>query len=393
MGTASLLGPYHRFQLDDYIIALAWSPRQDWLAIAAANGEVQLLQGLECYPLQPAQGYSIDALAFSPGGDYLAAGSQKGEVILWQLPVDGFQADQCHGGGLQPWDVLEGNSTWIDRLAWHPQDNLLAFPQGKTVQVWDLDQASVLAQLQAAGAVQDMAWSPDGNCLAIAAANRVHLWNRHNWDDCRFQWELEAPAMQLAWSIDSRYLATSIRDNSIGILDWAQLRRLGRAPQTKAELPSLMRGFPAKIRQLAWLLPPKSSAAAPLLAAPSRELITMWMEDDNIGWESWALEFHLGKVLDIAFQPGTGILASIAEDGHICLWHLALDPIQVMDRHPPGWSCLSWSAQGQYLAVGGQDGEVQIWAIYGEAGSHGQSRALKQKIDLDKYDRPNDFDS
>lgn len=351
MNAAPFLESYHQFQLDDYITALAWSPCQDWLAIAAGNGEVQLLQGLENHPLQPAQTYSIDALAFSARGDYLAAGSQTGEVILWQL--------QAQGG--QPWDVLEGNSTWIDRLIWHPQDNLLAFSQGKTVQIWDLDAATVQVQLPAPGTVQDIAWSPDGNCLAIAAQNKVHLWNCQNWDDCLYQWELAAPAMKLVWSADSRHLATSIRDNSLGILNWAQLQRLGRAPQSKEELPSLLQGFPAKIRQLAWLLPPPSSAAAALLAAPSREIITMWMEDSELGWESWALEFHLGKVLDVAFQPHTGILASIAEDGHICLWHLALDPIQVMDRHPPGWTCLAWSAQGQYLAVGGQTGAVQIW--------------------------------
>lgn len=353
MNAAPLLTPYHQFQLDDYITALAWSPSQDGLAIAAGNGEVQWLQGLDNHRLQPAQAYSIDALAFSARGDYLAAGSQAGEISLWRLQA----------GGPQPWDVLEGGSTWIDRLAWHPLDNLLAFPQGKAVQVWDLEAATVQVQLPASGMVQDIAWSPDGSCLAIAAQNTVQLWDCHNWNDCLYHWELDAPAMTLAWSADSRHLATAIHNNSLGVLNWAQLRQLGRAPQTKAELPSLLRGFPAKIRQLAWLLPPPSAAAAALLAAPSREIITMWMEDDEVGWESWALEFHLGKVLDLAFQPHTGILASIAEDGHICLWHLALDPIQVMDRHPPGWACLAWSAQGQHLAVGGRTGAVQIWSM------------------------------
>jgi len=130
MTAAAFLELYHRFQLDDYITALAWSPCRDWLAIAAGNGEVGLLQGLEHHRLQLEQPYSVDALAFSAQGDYLAAGSQTGEITLWQVQAE----------GAQPWDVLEGGSTWIDRLAWHPQDNLLAFPQAKTVQVWDLDQ-------------------------------------------------------------------------------------------------------------------------------------------------------------------------------------------------------------------------------------------------------------
>lgn len=348
----------HRFaqrqsiaQVEEYITALSWSPLGDWLAIATGNGEVWLWQEGERLQLQSEQPYSVDALEFSADGCYLAAGMQQGAIVLWQV----------HATGATPWDVLEGGTTWIDRLAWHPQLNVLAFPQKQSVQFWDVERQELQLQLVTAGLPQDFVWSPDGQYLAIAAQNLVHLWNRENWADTLYEWELPAPGMQLAWSPEGRYLAVSNRNQSIGILDWVRTRSLHQSPQAEADLPVLLQGFPAKIRQLAWAAIAEPEAPT-LLAAPTQDLITLWLDTPE-GWQSWALEYHLGKVLDVAFQPGTGRLASLGADGQVCLWQADLDPVQVLDLAEADLVGLAWSGNGRQLAVGSQTGEVWIFTI------------------------------
>ncbi|NJM57398.1 MAG: hypothetical protein HC857_08125 [Synechococcales cyanobacterium RU_4_20] len=114
----------HQTQLGDYITALAWSPLDGWLAGAAGNGVVQLIQGGECSVwevsvLQAGQLYSIDAIGFSADGQWLAAGGQNGAIALWQI----------HQAGAEHFDTLECASTWIDCLAWHPTRIFWPFPR------------------------------------------------------------------------------------------------------------------------------------------------------------------------------------------------------------------------------------------------------------------------
>lgn len=80
------------------------------------------------------------------------------------------------------------------------------------------------------------------------------------------------------------------------------------------------------------------------------------------GWDSWVLDLHSGKVLDLAFQPKSGLLASLSEDGWIILWQAALEAVQVLEGVEAGFSCLAWQATGQHLAAGGQRGELLVWS-------------------------------
>ena len=341
--------------LTDYVTALAWSPVGNTLAIASGSGEVSLLHNFLAIPLQPANGLSIDALGFSSDGQWLAAAGQAGDVTLWQR---GHESPQ-------PVDSLECGSAWIDRLQWHPQENWLAFNRGTTVQIWDADHAESLISLALPAHVQDLSWSPDGNYFAVSAQQQVHIWAVPHWQKPRYQWELLSASRHLKWSPEGAYLASANQDNSVGVLTWAQVHRLRQTPVAPTDLPTLLQGFPGKVRQLAWADIPDADKS-PILAAATRDLVVMGMLVPGGDWESWPLDLHNGTVLDVAFQPKTGLLASLSEDGWIILWQAAVNAAQILEGAKEGFSALAWHPGGQHLAAGGQQGEVLVWSMVGE---------------------------
>jgi WD40 repeat protein len=336
--------------LSDYVTAIAWSPIGNTVAAASGSGEVRLLKNFVSLSLCQPTDQSIDALAFSFDGKWLAAGGQDGTITLWQMDGDVPKIA----------DTLECGS-WVDRLVWHPTCHHLAFNQGKTVQIWDADQAKAVTCLIGIASPQDIRWSPDGKQLAIAIKSNIYLWNSQDWSAPRYQWELTSPASAIAWSPNGNHLACAIHDHSIGVLDWSKVQHLRHEPTDENDLPSLMRGFPGKIRQLAWADLPPSADLPPILAAATRELVTMWMQSPE-GWDSWVLDLHNDTVLDVAFQPKTGWLASLSEDGWIILWQAALEAAQVLEGAEAGFSCLAWHPTGQHLAAGGQQGELLVWS-------------------------------
>ncbi|NJL48243.1 MAG: WD40 repeat domain-containing protein [Leptolyngbyaceae cyanobacterium SM2_5_2] len=338
--------------LSDYITALAWSPVGNTLAIASGSGEVSLLHNALAIPLQPGSGLSIDALGFSSDGQWLAAAGQAGDVTLWQMNNESHQLV----------DSLECGSAWVDRLQWHPEKNWLAFNRGKTVQIWDADRAEIIASLMLPAHVQDLGWSPNGDYFAVSAQQQVYIWAVPQWQKPRYQWELLAASRRLKWSPEGAFLASANQDNSVGVLTWAQVHRLRQPPVDPTDLPTLLQGFPGKVRQLAWADIPDADKS-PILAAATRDLVVMGMLVPGEDWESWLLDLHNGTVLDVAFQPKTGLLASLSEDGWIILWQAAVNAAQILEGTKGGFSALAWHPGGQQLAAGGQQGEVLVWSM------------------------------
>jgi len=328
----------------EYVTAIAWMPRQLALFVATGAGELQHIapQTGTIQTLQTPQESSIDCLALSPDGQFLAAGGQDGTVQVWRLT----------GAIAELVTTLEHPATWVDQLAWSSTGNQLAFNLGRYVQVWDVATDAIVTTLNfEASTVLGMAWHPTKPLLALCGSQGAKVWDGTDWDEEPVPLAIPSASVAIAWSPDGRYIADGNLDNTLTVIEWAM-------PQS----PWMMRGFPAKVRQVAWS-DPLTAAGAPLLAACSANAIAVWErdQDESVGWANQILEDHEGIVRAIAFQPGTMLLASAAEDGWVCLWDKAQKLMQVLDGAPSGFSCLSWHPQGRYLAAGGQAGEVLVW--------------------------------
>lgn len=330
-----------RGTLADYVTAIAWSLDGQTLTASDAAGEVMLWHSCanELATLQAANGVSVDCIAFSRDGQFLAAGGQDGRVQIWRWREQELIA------------TLENAPAWVDKLAWSPTSNQLAFSLGRYVQVWDANTSNIVVTLNFDNSsVLGIDWRPDGQYLAIAGYQGAKIWHSQDWDDDPYLLDVPSASVAIAWSPDGKYLAAGNMDRTITVLEWDNPN------------PWVMRGFSGKIRQLAWSAA-KTGLDAPLLASSSIEGIVVWekLADENLGWDSRLLHRHTGVVQAIAFQPNSFLLASAAEDGWLCLWQKGKRLAQIIDDASDGLACLAWHPQGRQVAVGSQNGELLVW--------------------------------
>jgi uncharacterized protein with WD repeat len=330
--------------LSDYVTAVTWSPDGKTLAVCSAAGEVMLgnietLNTLSLQPLQIANGNSVDCLAFSSDSQMLAAGGQDGKVRIWQVNSGELITD------------LDNKRVWVDKLAWSPNCNQLAFSMGRSVQVWNADDFTVEVTLNfEASSVLDLAWHPVDKYLAISGYQGVKVWNSQDWDEDPHVLSVPSVTGAISWSPSGQYLACGNMDNTLIVNQWGNSE------------PWVMQGFLSKVRHLAWSNL-TNNLGTPVLAVASGANISVWDKeaDENAGWVAWELEVHEKVINAIAFQPNTFILASASADGQLCLWENAEELWQILEGADWGFSCLDWHPQGQFLAAGGCGGELLVW--------------------------------
>lgn len=331
--TQPQLGRQWRGRLDDYVTAIAWSPNSRQVAAGDGTGTVQCLNRVtqQTHCLQTGTGQSVDALAYSHDSRFLAAGGQDGHVSIWEM------------NGEVPVLItrLDHPRTWVDQLVWHPQRLELVFSLGRYAQVWSAETQQVLTTLAfESSSVLDLAWHPQRDWLAVGGHQGVKIWQ--DWDQDPSIREIPGSSICISWSPDGQYLAAGNLDSTLIVWPWDQ------------EMPWRMTGFPGKVRQLAWSV----VDAVPLLSAASGSCVTTWQRQGD-GWAAELLDEHTQVVNAIAFRPNSTLLASVAGDGYLCLWQGGHKLVQ--SQKGISGSVLAWSPDGQTLAIGGEQGEWQLW--------------------------------
>ncbi|BAY86556.1 WD-40 repeat-containing protein [Calothrix parasitica NIES-267] len=329
--------------LSDYVTAVAWTPQGTNLAATSAAGEVVFCQNNgELVTLQSANGESVDCVAFSQDGNFLAVSGQNGQVKIWQ--------------GNELITTLDGFG-WVDKLAWSPTSNHLAFSSRRKVQVWDANSKSLVVNLDFDNSsALGIDWRNDGNYLAISGHRGVKVWNTQSWNDEPYILDVPSTSLAMAWSADGRYLASGNMDKTIAVVE-SELLLSGDDPR-----PWIMHGFPGKVRQVAWS-EINSDAGAPLLACSSMDGIVLWEKQpgEDSDWEGEVLTNHAGIIQAINFAPQSFLLASAASDGWLCLWQNAQEVSQIITGVKDGFTCMDWHPQGHKIAAGGDNGELLVW--------------------------------
>jgi WD40 repeat protein len=111
---------------------------------------------------------------------------------------------------------LGNERDWVDRMAWSPTKNQLAFSLGQMVQVWNADLGNIETTLNFDNSsVLDITWHPNGESLAVAGYQGAKIWMVDNWQDDPCLLPVDSASLAIAWSPDGKYLASGNMERTI----------------------------------------------------------------------------------------------------------------------------------------------------------------------------------
>ena len=329
-------------KLDDFTASLAWSPDGKFLAVASVSGQVAIYdaaEGRAVHLLEQAHADGCDAVAWRPDGKALATAGRDGTWKLWDT-ADGKVVAEHEAGAM-----------WAEHLAWSTQPveghHLLALGAGNKLTLWTEKGEPTEHAVKFPKTITDVAWILNGTTLAVATSTAISLRTPATLAEERL-FSARDPILNMAFSPSGKWLMTGNQDCSVHV--W----------NTDNGMEMHMRGFPAKVRQLAW------HRASRWLATGGGPSISVW-DCSGRGPEGRTpllLEWHSDAVSALHYQPQGDWLASGARDGSIGVWSPTQRQNQISRaKISSGITRLAWSPDGKLLAVAGEEGEVQVLAV------------------------------
>lgn len=323
------------YQLDDYVIDLAWSPDGGTLAAASSAGSLHLLaagDGAVRHVL-PGHEDGANALAWKPDGRVLASGGQDGKVKFWD-PIAGQHTASAELG-----------TAWVEHLAWKPTGGaVLAASAGKKLVFLNADGTMHHSFREAPKTISALAWQPAGGCVASAYFGGVCLWDA---DDHIAQKELPYGngIHTLVWSPDNRWLVSGNQDPSMHL--WL--------PEKNDEFH--MSGYEGKVRHLSF-----DSSSHWLATSGGRDACVWDCSGKGPEGREPQMYPHDALVCGVAFRNKGPLLATASEDGVLMLWAAdrPKNPLLATVRMPSPATKLVWSPDDTYLAIGSQKGIVYV---------------------------------
>ncbi len=337
----------------DGVKILAWN--DDRLASASHDGTARVWDlGAPVTAPLVLQGHknSVQHLSWSPDGMRIATASFDATARVYDLVTIGSKTR------FQP-VVLQGHKELIGHVAWLPNGVQLATcSDDGTSRIWDLGSGgprflSKSTILQGhTEKVRHSAWHSDGSLWATASADgTVGVWDLSKPEsEVKILQVHEEGVNHLAWH-GGRLAAAS--EEGVHIWDL-------NTPESEPDLIEIDLG--ANI--LAWS--PDGTRLA--IAAYSR--LEVW-SPGSPETASVKLRGHDEKIIDLAWSPKGGLLATASHDATVRIWAETKERRKILWRdhsiedHEGRPLCLAWNDDGTRLAVGSTTGTVRVWNVEG----------------------------
>ncbi|MBS0247201.1 MAG: WD40 repeat domain-containing protein [Proteobacteria bacterium] len=235
---------------------------------------------------------------------------------------------------------------WIDQVALGP-DGAVAWSTGKIARV--RTGKGEVREHQAASTVGGLAFFPKGFRVAVAHYNGVTLWfpNASGAKPETLEWK--GSHLGVTPSPDGRFLVTMMQEPTLH--GW----RLADAKHMR------MSGYSARVRSLSW------SHDGGLLATSGSEQLILWPfdgKDGPMGKQPTMYAASPARCTRVACHPKQPVCAAGFADGTVMLVRLE-DGALIMAREADGQnvSALAWSAEGQVLAMGTEQGDARVLTL------------------------------
>lgn len=322
--------------LQDYITSVAWSPNGSQLAVGSVSGEaaVYSASGERRHHWPQVHEEGVDALAWRPDGQALVTAGRDGTWKMWDVTTGQKLVEHAPGG------------LWIEHAAWSSQHKLLAIGGGNKVTLWNEQGEPAAEPITLPRAVAEIAWIMAESTLAIAFSTGLSLRDSAGKEERFFA--AKDPILSFAFNPSGKWLVTGTQDNAVHV--W----------NTDSGAEMHMRGYPAKVRQLAW------HRGGRWLAAGGGESVAVWDCSGRgpEGRQPIMLEWHHDQIRALHYQPGGDWLASGAEDGGVAVWSpTQRQQLITAGKISNGVTRVAWSPDGKKLAATGSEGAVQMLGV------------------------------
>ena len=318
--------------LDAYVVGVAFL-EEGRLAVALGDGRVAFIDRESANP--PSFVSVHDGACLS-----LAVDLQEQRVLTGG--DDGRLASTGADG--ETTEIASIAGRWVEPIVVSRASGLCAAAFGKTVSLFARD-GSAVGRFDHANTVGGLAFDPKGRRVAAAHYGGVSLWwarpsiqkpKRLGWSGSH---------LGLTWSPDGKYIVTAMQENELH--GW----RLSDSVDMQ------MAGYPAKVKSMSWL--PKGR----YLATGGADSIICWPFHGK-GGPMGKAPVDLGRgsnsvVTVVAAHPRHGVVAAGYKDGTAILAQIdGGHPVPVKRSGKGAVTALAWSADGQHLALGTEDGFV-----------------------------------
>ncbi|MCY4401730.1 MAG: sigma-70 family RNA polymerase sigma factor [Candidatus Poribacteria bacterium] len=198
------------------------------------------------------------------------------------------------------------------------------------------------------GHIFDMAYSPDGTQLAAAGTIGIWLYDTLTGEEYNLLYDNMDSVSTVAFSHDSKYLASDGIDNTIIIWD----------PSSGQHIDTF-KGHQDYVNSVAF-----SPDGKTLVSGGGDETVRLW--DVATGQLRLTFAGHADGVSDVVFSPDGEMLASHGNrDGNLYLWDAHTGEfLHSLTGHDGDVNCITFSPDGKTLASGGEDGTIRLWKTY-----------------------------
>ena len=323
----------------------------------------------------------VDGIAFSPNGKLLASGSRDATAILWD-PTSGEERSVVRSPDGSPMAQVAFSGDGKSLLSVRPDGGVL---------VWDAATGSLERTLGGANHFAQAAFSPDGKLLAsVDAANRVNLWEVATGQLLLVLADPPGvPVSTLAFSGDGSVLA-SARGDTVRLWNTGSGGELatcsgdrGITISSAAFSPdgATLAGVSAGDRILLWdaqtgitkrVLIGQQTVISGLSFSPDGRSLASGSTDGTIGtWdvasglERSTLSGGTGLPVGNLAYSSDGVTLASSQGSRIALWSSDSPPIERVFAGPNVISNMALSPDGKFIASGGSDAQIRLWAATG----------------------------
>lgn len=205
--TGNLIYTYQWQQ--EAVMAVAWAPDGKQLVSASQDKIIRTWNILDSSNVSLYKGHTdrVNAIAWSPDGAQIASGSDDATVRIWDTQTS------------RTIRTYKGHREAVTGVSWSPEGRYIATSsRDKTVQVWQpLDGKRINTKAHTAP-VLTIAWSPVRNLMASGGQDRtIQLWNAISGSNVSTFRGHTGYVYAISWAGDSKYLASGSQDGTVRI--------------------------------------------------------------------------------------------------------------------------------------------------------------------------------